>query len=66
MYKINRIDTIALNGGDGLHYKYEEITKQILEKLFGVGYLDEGHDYIKDDVTSVMKILVEAFPNDET
>ena len=28
--KLSRIDQIALNGGDGAHYKYEEAVDNIL------------------------------------
>ena len=58
--KLSRIDHIALNGGDGQHYKYEEVADKIMDSV--KDYTDGWTDYsiIREDV---IKILVEAFPN---
>jgi len=61
--KISRIDQIALNGGDGMHYKYEDVAVQIAE-IIPFRY---DQDFDKDLVVAeTVKILVENFPNDET
>lgn len=59
--KLSRIDQIALNGATGEHYKYEEIA----DKLWTVAHPPhfpavEHSDFIQQ----VVRILVEAFPND--
>lgn len=58
--KLSRIDHIALNGGDGQHYKYEEVADKIMDSV--KDYTDGWTDYsiIREHV---IKILVEAFPN---
>lgn len=58
--KLSRIDYIALNGGDGQHYKYEEVADKIMDSV--KDYTDGWTDYsiIREHV---IKILVEAFPN---
>ena len=59
--KLSRIDQIALNGGDGLHYKYEDVAEKIMNTL-PIIY----SPYYFPEVTkkAVLKILVENFPND--
>ena len=60
--KLSRIDQIALNGGDGLHYKYEDVA----EKLIGLcSDFDYQHTY-EDRVNMLVKLLVENFPDDAT
>ena len=61
--KLSRIDQIALNGGDGLHYKYEAVAEDIFNCITYRFSLEYGHDWFIEDV---VKILVENFPNDET
>lgn len=57
--KLSRIDLIAQNGGDGAHYKYEEVSKKIVDTLYDM--VDCQYPDIKKAVT---KILMEAFPNE--
>lgn len=57
---LKRIDIIALNGGDGIHYKYNEVAEKISD------FLTERLEVplMPDEVVEITKILVEAFPND--
>jgi len=59
--KISRIDQIALNGGDGAHYKYEEVAEVIIDLLH-----EKYNLFLEEAKEDVIKILVENFPNDET
>lgn len=59
--KLSRIDLIAQNGGDGAHYKYEEVAEKITENIPNPGWSFEEFQEAEQIIT---KILVEAFPND--
>lgn len=69
--KLSRIDQIALNGGDGMHYKYTEVVDNILATFadrkgfdwWWEGIEDELQDEIRKDL---VHLLVENFPNDAT
>jgi hypothetical protein len=54
---MKRIDIIALNGGDGLHYKYEEVAEKILEYIYnwedGAMWRTSDDD-IKKDITNLL------------
>ena len=58
--KLSRIDHIALNGGDGEHYKYTEVSSKIIDKIYELIDTTVYSEIEKE----VVKILVEAFPND--
>jgi hypothetical protein len=60
--KISRIDQIALNGGDGLHYKYEEVAEKILELIYEFTDYEMSANFKRQ----MLQTLVENFPNDET
>lgn len=61
--KLSRIDQIALNGNDGLHYKYEEVAEKILIWAFGEQWSLHSHDP-DGELEAVTKLLVENFPNE--
>lgn len=56
---ISRIDLIALNGGDGAHYKYEEVAEKIISLVSEEMYYKDG-----DMRGKITKLLVENFPNE--
>lgn len=59
--KLSRIDHIALNGGDGKHYKYEEVADRLWSVAHPIYNPASSYEvFIKETV----KILVENFPND--
>jgi len=61
--KLSRIDQIALNGGDGAHYKYKEVADKIIHMMPEVS----GYAYNYTEAKElIMKILVENFPDDAT
>ena len=59
--KTPRIDLIGQNGGDGAHYKYEEVAESILDLISY--YTDRCSDQTGIIKTDIVKILVENFPN---
>ena len=64
--KLSRIDQIALNGGDGAHYKYEEVADMVVDSVLSRVRVAS---YFTDKVglrECVVNILVENFPNDAT
>lgn len=61
--KTTRIDLIALNGGDGAHYKYEEVAERLWELAHPSYNPATGH---KEFIKETVKILVENFSDDES
>ena len=66
--KLSRIDQIALNGGDGAHYKYEEAVDNILSifadrKGFDWWWEDIPEEFQEEIKQDLMKLLVENFPD---
>jgi len=59
--KLSRIDQIALNGGDGAHYKYEEVALLLVKYLYNGSQVN-----LIETKNEVVKILVENFPDDAT
>lgn len=62
-----RIDLIALNGGDGEHYKYEEVARELFEFLSEyseyISYSEDKEKVFKEFSPKIVGILVENFPN---
>lgn len=63
--KLSRIDHIALNGGDGQHYKYEEVADRVAVAADDLVAAWQNWTGLLDFKATVLKILVESFPNDE-
>jgi len=60
--KLSRIDQIALNGGDGAHYKYNDVIEEIddiISDRLGVRLTEAT-------MNDILKLLVRSFPNDAT
>jgi len=64
--KLSRIDQIALNGGDGAHYKYEEVAAKILDVVYDFSWSGIDISEVSSERMRIIKILVENFPNDAT
>ena len=61
--KLSRIDQIALNGGDGAHYKYEEVAAEILDVVYDFSWSGIDISEVSSERTRIIKILVENFPD---
>lgn len=61
--KLSRIDLIAQNGATGEHYKYDDVVEKILDLVYDYSDWSPATGNLKKDI---IKLLVEAFPNDET
>jgi len=65
--KLSRIDQIALNGGDGAHYKYEDVAGKIFDLISVYDYSDPNEEVFNGVIKEeIAKILVENFPDDAT